>query len=120
MEVINQRIGMKKYIVMKIFRHLFVFCIALAFSSFLFGATTISYTGSSTTYTVPAGVNSITLEAYGAAGGYSDDGSTGNTRPGYGARMRGTFIVTPGQVLKVLVGGQGRPVADNPVKLISG
>jgi len=77
-------------------------------------SSSFTYTGSSTTYTVPGGVNSITLEAYGAAGGYSDDGSAGNTRPGYGARMRGTFMVTPGQVLKVLVGGQGRPVADNP------
>ncbi len=50
-------------------------------------------------WTVPAGVTEITIDAYGAQGG----GSNG----GLGAKMSGTFTVTPGEVLKVLVGQQG-------------
>ncbi|MEI7830555.1 MAG: glycine-rich protein, partial [Prolixibacteraceae bacterium] len=74
---------------------------------------TFNYGGSIQTFTVPAGITSLQIEAYGAEGGYSDDGPSGNTRPGRGARMKGTFAVTPGQILKLLVGQQGRPTTDN-------
>ncbi|KKS51781.1 MAG: hypothetical protein UV82_C0019G0001, partial [Candidatus Magasanikbacteria bacterium GW2011_GWD2_43_18] len=70
---------------------------------------TFSYTGSMQTFTVPSGVTSINIETLGASGGYSDDGAAGNTRPGKGAKMSGTFSVTPGQVLKILVGREGTP-----------
>lgn len=66
------------------------------------GTTTLSYTGSMQTFTVPAGITSITIDARGAQGGIS-----GSNPGGLGARMSGTFTVTPGQVLQVLVGGQG-------------
>jgi len=56
------------------------------------------YTGAIQSFTVPAGVTSITIEALGAQGGGSG---------GLGAKMTGTFTVTPGQVLQVLVGGLG-------------
>ena len=75
--------------------------------------TTYNNNGSIQTFTVPAGITSLQIEAFGAEGGYSDDGTSGNTRPGRGARMKGTFAVTPGQVLKLLVGQQGRPTTDN-------
>ena len=56
------------------------------------------------TYTVPAGVTSVTIEAYGAQGGgtiiVGIDG-------GMGAIMKGNFGVTAGQNLTILVGGQG-------------
>lgn len=55
-----------------------------------------AYTGSAQTFTVPAGVTTITVDAYGATGG------TG----GYGARVRTTLAVTPAESLQVNVGGQ--------------
>ena len=66
------------------------------------GSQTFDYTGNIESFTVPAGVTSLTLDTKGAQGG--------NTQihfGGKGARMIGTVAVTPGQVLKVLVGGQG-------------
>lgn len=63
---------------------------------------TFSYTGSIQNWTVPEDVTSITILAKGAQGG-SGTTYTG----GLGASMQGTFTVTPGQVLKVLVGQQG-------------
>jgi len=61
--------------------------------------TTFNYTGNIVTYTVPAGVTNISVEAFGAQGG--------NTNGGLGAQIYGEFTVTPGQVLNILVGQQG-------------
>ena len=66
-----------------------------------------SYTGSITNYTVPAGMTLIRISAAGAQGGSSSAGSGG-----LGAIMTGTFTVTPGQVLKVLVGGSGQNASN--------
>ena len=56
-------------------------------------------------FTVPAGVTSLTIITMGAQGGNQtvNPGTTGGT----GAIMSGNFTVTPGQVLSVMVGGQG-------------
>lgn len=63
---------------------------------------TLFYSGAITTWTVPAGITNITIEARGAEGG---DGNGGSTYPaGLGAVMIGDFSVTPGQVIDVLVG----------------
>jgi hypothetical protein len=62
---------------------------------------TINYTGSIDNWTVPAGITSITITAKGAEGGNSG----GAALAGLGASMKGTFSVTPGQQLKILVGG---------------
>jgi hypothetical protein len=67
--------------------------------------TVFNYTGTLQTYTVPAGVNSIQIESTGAKGGQGTTMSTG--AGGNGAEMIGTFNVTPGQVLNILVGQQG-------------
>ena len=72
---------------------------AEATSDVIAGSQTFSYTGAITTWTVPTGVNSISISAKGASGGYK----SGFT-PGYGASMTGSFAVTPGQVLSILVG----------------
>lgn len=69
--------------------------------------TTFDYTGDVQTYTVPVGVTSIQIEAWGAQGqaltieDYS--GSTG----GLGGYAVGTLTVTPGEVLNIYVGGTG-------------
>ncbi len=61
---------------------------------------TFDYTGSYQTFTVPAGVYSINIDAYGAEGiglnGYA---------PGQGGRARGDISVVPGQVFYVYTGG---------------
>jgi hypothetical protein len=64
------------------------------------GSQTFDYSGSIVTWAVPAGVSSITITAKGAQGG--SNGGTG----GSGAIMAGTFSVSDGQVLSVLVGQQ--------------
>lgn len=63
------------------------------------GSETFYYNGGIQTWTVPSGITSITIDAYGAQGG---DGNAGTG--GLGARMVGTFDVTSGQVLNILVG----------------
>ncbi len=70
-----------------------------------FGQTTFSFTGLPDEYAVPAGVTMIRIEAVGAQGGTA--AGTG----GAGATMEGTFMVTPGQILNVIVGEQ--PMAGN-------
>ncbi len=78
-------------------------CLLLALSTFsqTTSTTTFNYSGSIVTYTVPAGVTKLTITAKGAQGG------GGVSRGGLGASMQGDFTVTPGQVLRILVGGQG-------------
>jgi hypothetical protein len=60
---------------------------------------TFDYTGSIETFTVPAGVTSISVQAYGAQGG--------NTNGGLGAGIYGEFNVNPGDQFSVVVGQQG-------------
>jgi hypothetical protein len=69
------------------------------------GTQTFNYTGTIDNFTVPAGVTSLVIEAKGAQGGTSN--GSGTNAGGKGAYIKGTVSVTPGQVLKVLVGGQG-------------
>ncbi len=68
---------------------------------------TFDYSGSIETWTVPEGVDSITIEAWGAQGGNADNFSGGK-----GAYLRGFFYVSPGDVFKVLVGQKGFDVAN--------
>ena len=64
-------------------------------------ASTYSYTGSIDIYEVPANVNALLVEVYGAQGGASCSYSGG-----YGAMMSGEIEVFPGQELQILVGEQ--------------
>ncbi len=66
------------------------------------GSQSFSFTGSPQTFTVPPGVTSIDIDARGAQGGGSNGGGGG-----LGARMMGTYAVTPGQVLTIIVGEMG-------------
>ena len=95
------------------------------------GQAMFSYTGNIETWTVPAGVTSITIEARGAEGGNSTSSDFG---PGQGAILTGDFAVTPGQQLKILVGekpqfGNGNgggggtfvtDIANNPLIIAGG
>jgi hypothetical protein len=55
-------------------------------------------------WTVPA-TGTYRIEAFGARSGYDNSGGSGDV--GLGARMRGDFALTQGQVLKILVGQIG-------------
>lgn len=66
--------------------------------------TLFSYSGSIQSWTVPAGVTSINVDARGAIGGA---GSASISRGGYGGCVRAELAVTPGQVLYVFVGQRG-------------
>jgi len=70
--------------------------------------TSFQYTGAAQTYTVPAGVTNIRVDAYGAAGGASANGPAG----GKGGRIQGTVPVTTGEVLNIYVGGAGPPYSS--------
>ena len=66
-------------------------------------------------WTVPAGITSVYVVVQGASGGTGDGTTmngaffrTNNVRtPGFGAEMKGDVSVTPGNVLRVQVGGEG-------------
>lgn len=68
------------------------------------GSQTFSYTGSIQTWSIPSCVTSITIEAWGAEGGVNQPN---DRSPGRGARMEGTFSVTGGQQLRIIVGQKG-------------
>ena len=68
---------------------------------------TFTYSGDYYSWTVPAGVTSITVDAYGAQGGKSNYVSPGTHVPGNGGRVQATLTSTPGESLAVYVGGQG-------------
>lgn len=63
-----------------------------------------TYTGSNQTFTVPAGVTSLTVKMWGAGGAGSFTGGSG----GSGAFVKGTLTVTPGLTYYIIVGGPGQ------------
>ena len=73
-----------------------------AINASLTGINIFTATGADQSYTVPTGVTSIVVTMWSAGGGGS--GSTG----GAGVYVKGVMAVTPGQTLKVVVGGAGR------------
>ena len=67
---------------------------------------TFAYTGAVQTYTVPAGVTRLQVDARAGSGG-TGSGSFSNNVGGAGARVQATLSVSPGQVLRILVGAGG-------------
>lgn len=70
---------------------------------------TIQYSGGIQTFTVPCGVDSITVEAWGAEGGSGATGGNSSTG-GFGALggyVSGKIAVNQGDVINIFVGGQG-------------
>lgn len=76
----------------------------VARATFAYAPLAFTYTGALQSFTVPAGVTAITVEAWGAAGG---GGHGAGVRGGAGGYVTGTFAVDAGQVLTVLVGQGG-------------
>ena len=86
------------------YKMLFGMCLLLlSCSSLLAQTTTYNFTGSPQTYTVPAGVFNISIEAYGAQGNSNAQSVAG----GLGGYATGELSVTPGEVLTIYVGGGG-------------
>ena len=72
------------------------------------GKCEFAYTGSDINWTVPAGVTSIDVKAWGAGGGRYHRISMSNAAPsGGGGSAFGTLSVTPGEVLTIVVGQGG-------------
>ncbi|NCU77329.1 MAG: hypothetical protein EBV59_10410, partial [Synechococcaceae bacterium WB7_1C_051] len=66
------------------------------------GSQSFNYTGSQQTWTVPAGVTSVTVDVQGAQGGATAWGNAG-----LGGRTQATIPVSPGSTIYINVGGQG-------------
>lgn len=84
-------------------KKLFLLCLGLGVTAAWGQITVLNYTGDFVTYTVPAGVTSINIEAMGAQGASGQSGYVG----GKGALMSGDFDVVPGSALLIAVGGKG-------------
>ena len=69
-------------------------------------STTYAFTGSVQTYTVPAGVSHIVVNAAGAAGGGGFNSNEWDAG-GLGGYISTLLSVVPGQVYYVMVGGMG-------------
>jgi hypothetical protein len=76
---------------------------ASATSLFVPTYATFSATGSTQTWTAPAGVTSATFYIWGAGGGNGSSGGVGAT----GGTTTGLFTITPGQVYTIYVGKTG-------------
>jgi len=74
------------------------------------GSQNLGQTNSVQTFVVPDCVTSLTIEAFGAQGGKNNPCSQ---QGGRGARMKGTFVVTPGESLSVIVGERGKDRGSN-------
>lgn len=68
----------------------------------LLSSQVFNYTGAQQTFTVPAGVTSIIVDAYGAQGGSNSP----STNINYGGYVQATLAVTPGSTIYVNVGEQ--------------
>ena len=68
-------------------------------------STTFAFTGSVQSYVVPAGVTSLTFEAWGAQGG-----ANWVNNVNYGGYSKGVFTVVPSQTLQIFVGGQATSI----------
>ena len=78
--------------------------LSVSFLSFAQTSVDFSYTGSPQEWIVPEGVTEIQVDAYGASGSQTSAGYCGGAE-GLGGRVQALLTVTPGQVLKIYVGG---------------
>ena len=99
---------MKSNFTTKMLKNFTLVLLALLSVNLGFAQTTFNYTGGMQTYTVPVGVTSIQIEAWGAEGGSATNNGAPNLG-GDGGYSIGNLSVSPGQVLHVYVGGQGTP-----------
>lgn len=70
--------------------------------------TNFSYTGALQSWTVPSGISSVVLEAWGAEGGDSESGTNRTGVGGKGGYSKGRVTVSEGQIINIRVGQQGK------------
>ena len=75
---------------------------------------TFNYTGGPQSWTVPADVHQATFDVYGSQGGRNGPLFPG----GQGGRATATIPVTPGEVLAIMVGGQGLETTPPTVECV--
>ncbi|MBS1647021.1 MAG: SprB repeat-containing protein, partial [Bacteroidetes bacterium] len=78
-------------------------------SAYIHAQTTQSfnYTGANQSFTIPSGVCSVTVQAWGGGGGGGGTDTQAGNAGGGGAYASSVIAVTPGQVLTIVVGGGG-------------
>jgi len=67
---------------------------------------TFNFTGGEQTWTVPAGITSIDVDARGAQGATGGSACISTSTSHKGGRVQTTFTVTPGEILSIWVGGR--------------
>ena len=72
--------------------------------------TQYGFVGAAQSFTVPQGVTALSVVASGAQGGTAENVKNGQVpgTGGPGAVVNGSFAVTPGETVQVVVGGQGQ------------
>jgi hypothetical protein len=84
---------------------------------------TFAYTGARVGFTVPLGVTSLTVEAWGASGGGNEPDTSMSNGSGAcmkGGHVKGTIAVTPGTICYIRVGGQGDTMAKSNSRALGG
>ena len=88
-------------------------CLLIDFgSSFAQTASQTFGTAGTYTFTVPTGVTSITVQAWGGGGGARGDGTDARGGGGGGAYASSVLVVTPGQTFTVVVGAGGTATSN--------
>lgn len=93
-----------------------ILILLFAIGNFSFGQSqTFNYTGSAQTFTVPAGVTSVTVAAWGGGGGGggSNSNNNGGSGGGGGGYCLRTYTVVAGQQINISVGSAGSAGASN-------
>ena len=84
-----------------------IFSMMLLSAGALFAQTsTFNFTGQPQSFTVPCGVDTLFVQTWGAQGGSGAAGGGGSTggSGGLGGYSEGWLLVTPGEVLNIMVG----------------
>jgi PKD repeat protein len=75
-------------------------------SLYVYTQVQFNYTGGEQTFTVPDGITSLAIDAFGAQGGTVTYAGTNYGAGGLGGKASGTLSVTPGETLRIYVGQQ--------------
>lgn len=81
---------------------------------------TFAYSGDYYAWTVPSGVTTITVDAYGAQGGKSTCTYNTVASGGLGGRVQSRLSVTAGETLYLYVGGQGASASASSTSISPG
>lgn len=85
----------------------FLVLMILVFCGKVFSQNQVYNTPGISTFTVPAGITSITVEAWGGGGGGKNAAAAAQAGGGGGAYSKSTLVVTPGSIITFTVGTGG-------------